>query len=430
MCGAKRLVSVCQILAFLTFLVFVQTRVEQRITYHGDQVLQVTPKTKEDVEFLENLLHNDSFKLDFWTHPSLPTKPVDIHVRRQNLKKFKQLLKSKTISFRVKTRNLQRLINGERTRFRSAVPFDAAFHSYYQIVHEMKRLEKINENLVKVFTLGKTYENRTMYGIKISSNITTSNKSVMFLNCGIHAREWISISTCMYIARALVRGSSQNSSVADLVDKMEWIIVPVVNVDGYNYARTTNRLWRKNRSPNGPPNSTECVGTDLNRNFNIKWAMTGAHYGKPCSPIYPGSHPFSEPETFNLARYMYKIRNRIKGYIDFHSYGQLWMSAWGFTRYYPPTYNTNYKAMIRIVRAIYNTNGTSYRFGPAAIAIYKTSGDATDWVYGILGVTHSYGVELPPSIFTRGGFVLPPHYIQPVGRETFAGLKALAYFLV
>ena len=58
---------------------------------------------------------------------------MDIHVRRQNLKKFKQLLKSKTISFRVKTRNLQRLINGERTRFRSAVSFDAAFHSYYQV---------------------------------------------------------------------------------------------------------------------------------------------------------------------------------------------------------------------------------------------------------------------------------------------------------
>ena len=28
-----------------------------------------------------------------------------------------------------------------------------------------------------------------------------ANKSVFFINCGIHAREWIAISTCVYVAR-------------------------------------------------------------------------------------------------------------------------------------------------------------------------------------------------------------------------------------
>ena len=59
----------------------------------------------------------------------------------------------------------------------------------------------------------------------------------------------------------------------------------------------------------------------------------------------------------------------------------------------------------------------------------KTSGDATDWVYGVLGVVHSYGVELQPSIFTDNGFILPPSYIEPVGKEAFAGLKTLASFV-
>ena len=56
----------------------------------------------------------------------------------------------------------------------------------------------------------------------------------------------------------------------------------------------------------------------------------------------------------------------------------------------------------------------------------KTSGDATDWVYGTLGVTHSYGVELPPFILAPGGFILHPDNIEPVGMETFAGVKAMA----
>lgn len=59
----------------------------------------------------------------------------------------------------------------------------------------------------------------------------------------------------------------------------------------------------------------------------------------------------------------------------------------------------------------------------------KTSGDATDWVYGTLGVTHSYGVELPPFILATGGFILHPENIEPVGMETFAGVKAMAEHL-
>ena len=44
-------------------------------------------------------------------------------------------------------------------------------------------------------------------------------------------------------------------------------------------------------------------------------------------------------------------------------------------------------------------------------------------------MTHSYGVELRPSIFTKDGFVLHPKYIEPVGKEAFAGLKTLAYLI-
>ncbi|KAL9959383.1 hypothetical protein ACROYT_G032705 [Oculina patagonica] len=431
MLRCKHFKAFCQILvlvAFWEFLDSVQTSQGTRRTYNGDQVLQVTPRTEKDVKFLDDLLQKkNNFELDFWTYPSQPGRPVDIHVSHSTMRQFKHALKRKSISFRVKVRNLQRLINKEGMRPRS-VPFNGKYHLYSQIVHEMKRLAGLNESLAKVFSLGKTYENRTMYAIKISSNISTSVKSVMFINCGIHAREWISISSCVYVARELVMKYPTDATVKHLVDKLEWIIVPVLNIDGYIYTHTTDRLWRKNRRPDS--NSTDgCVGTDLNRNFNFRWATVGAHYGQPCSDIYPGERPFSEPEVLHLAKYMYSIRRRIKGYVDFHSYGQLWMSPWGFTRYFPPTYSKHWAAMTRIVRAIYYTNGTIFRYGPAAIAIYKTSGDATDWVYGVLGVTHSYGVELQPSIFTENGFVLPPSFIEPVGKEVLAGLETLATFI-
>ena len=54
-----------------------------------------------------------------------------------------------------------------------------------------------------------------------------------------------------------------------------------------------------------------------------------------------------------------------------------------------------------------------------------TTGDTTDWTFGVLGIIHSYCVELRPRSSGQGGFVLPPDKIIPVGKETFEGLIAL-----
>ena len=55
----------------------------------------------------------------------------------------------------------------------------------------------------------------------------------------------------------------------------------------------------------------------------------------PCEEIYCGPKPFSESESLALARYLYKIRRKLISFIDIHTYGQLWMSPWGFTTGFP-----------------------------------------------------------------------------------------------
>ena len=46
----------------------------------------------------------------------------------------------------------------------------------------------------------------------------------------------------------------------------------------YEYTRTNNRYWRKNRSKNAGSN---CIGVDLNRNWGYKWGGMGASTN-PC----------------------------------------------------------------------------------------------------------------------------------------------------
>lgn len=52
---------------------------------------------------------------------------------------------------------------------------------------------------------------------------------------GIHAREWISPATVLYIIQQLVENRSETR---DLTDKVNWYILPVINVDGYEYTHT------------------------------------------------------------------------------------------------------------------------------------------------------------------------------------------------
>ena len=50
-----------------------------------------------------------------------------------------------------------------------------------------------------------------------------------------------------------------------------------------------------------------------------------------CDAIYAGPHPFSEGEMKVVRDQINRLKNNIKVYITFHSYGQKWMYPWGYT---------------------------------------------------------------------------------------------------
>ena len=100
-------------------------------------------------------------------------------------------------------------------------------------------------------------------------------------------------------------------------------------------------MWRKSRKPN--PSRPQCVGADLNRNFDshhagIDWTeitkiikysivfnqnlciLEAGASKDACSEYYAGSKPFSESETFALSEFIKSFD--IKLYMNFHSHGQ------------------------------------------------------------------------------------------------------------
>ena len=58
----------------------------------------------------------------------------------------------------------------------------------------------------------------------------------------------------------------------------------------------------------------------------------------PCSQIYDGRTPFSEPETRAVADFIGARNGTWKAFVTLHSYGQLWMAPYGYTTSKPDNF--------------------------------------------------------------------------------------------
>nr|KAF6368021.1 carboxypeptidase B2 [Myotis myotis] len=111
-----------------------------------------------------------------------------------------------------------------------------ASSSYYENYHPLNEIyswmDVITEqypDMIEKIHIGSSYEKRPLYVLKVSEKQQAA-KNAVWIDCGLHAREWISPAFCL------------------------WFI-------------DHNRMWRKNRSDH---ENNPCTGTDLNRNFASK----------------------------------------------------------------------------------------------------------------------------------------------------------------
>ncbi|CAM6006025.1 unnamed protein product [Sphagnum balticum] len=207
-------------------------------------------------------------------------------------------------------------------------------------------------------------------------------------------------------------------------------IAPVINPDGYEYSHSSTnpdvRLWRKNRSPMVCTFNACCQGVDLNRNFDFHWGGEGSS-ADPCSEIYQGTSPFSEPESRAVRDFVLAQRGQIKSFITMHSYSQIWMYPYGHARgSYPPDVNDLQRVAIQARDALGSLYGTQYTVGTGADTLYPASGGADDWAKTGGNVKYAYLIELRPSDDVWDGFMLNEAQIVPTARETFEGIKVVA----
>eukprot|EP01123_Difflugia_compressa_P006261 TRINITY_DN18433_c0_g1_i1.p1 TRINITY_DN18433_c0_g1~~TRINITY_DN18433_c0_g1_i1.p1 ORF type:complete len:424 (+),score=80.92 TRINITY_DN18433_c0_g1_i1:52-1323(+) len=416
-----KIATLCVVTTFVLLLTHYVSA--SRVTFTDHKVLRVTPSTSDQRLFLTSLFLTNT-SLDFWTEPAL-VGDVDIRVTPEQYEWLSQELSRQGITWSVWINDVESLVQQQmegRDKLQpqpvGAIDY-TVYHTYDEVIAWVKTLPTSYPNLVTLVNLGKSYEGRELLAVKVTSTKNTNPKPAIWFDGCIHAREWITTATVIYMLGHMLDDYGGDPTITTLIDNSEIFVLPVFNTDGYVYTWTTNRMWRKTRSPNS---GSSCVGTDPNRNWDFQWGGAGTSTD-PCSDSFCGASAFSEIEVKTVGLYI-KNAGNFKGYINFHSYSQLWMSPWGYTSTLPPDYQIQNTLSGRCVSALTEVYGTQYQYGPIATTIYPASGSSADYTYGAGKVLFSYGVELRDT--GEYGFLLPPNQIVPSGVETYAALKVWA----
>ncbi|MBM7773537.1 hypothetical protein JOD54_003741 [Actinokineospora baliensis] len=305
---------------------------------------------------------------------------------------------------------------------------DAGYHNYAEMVAELNKAITDHPGLISKQVIGKSYQNRDLYAIKISDNVATDeNEPEVLFTHHQHAREHITVEMAIYLLNLFTDSYATDSRIKGLVDTREIWILPDLNPDGgeYDIATGSYRSWRKNRQPNS---GSSAVGTDLNRNWDFKWGCCGGSSTSPSSDTYRGPSAGSAPEVSTVQNF---VKSRVVGgkqqistAIDFHSYSELvmWPFGWTYDQVVPGMTRAEYNTFQTLGKAMAQTNGYTPEQDSA---LYITDGAIDDYLWGAHKIW-AFTFEMYPTGSAGGGFYPPDEVIS---RETSRNKAAVLHLL-
>ncbi|KAI4456604.1 protease family m14 carboxypeptidase ab [Holotrichia oblita] len=391
---------------------------EEKKSYKGYQLWKLNLDSQNKSKVVITLKNNNV--LSTWGGNRTS---IDVLISRPNLRTVQRRLDENLINYKVLIDDVQEAIDDENPPLNPEEDEELAnrqghrmtFDSYHRLsdIHGfLDYLAVTYPTYCKVYVIGSSVQGRPLKVLRIS-NGNSGNKAV-WVDGGMHAREWITPASVSYIINHMAHNYDSETHA---IRSLDWYFLPVANPDGYEYAHTTDRLWRKNRARGG-----YCTGTDLNRNYGYRWG--GAGGGKnPCQETYAGTGPFSEPETAAIKDFLQRTSQQWRASISYHSYGQYILYPWGYDRKVPPDWTDLQKVAEQAATAMRQATGQYYTVGAAANTLYPASGGSDDWAKGTMKMKYTYTIELRDN--GRYGFVLPASYIVPTAKEALAALRVI-----
>jgi hypothetical protein len=377
--------------------------------YAGHKQVRLPMATRAVMEAIEPL------SPDVWTHRVVPLRPVDLRLSPEQYARFLAL----GLEHRVVIDDLQVTVDAERARIAArSQRDDVEWYEEYRTLDEYwvrwQAVVDANPDVAQLSVIGQSLEGRDMPGIVLNGD-GREDKPVFVINACQHAREWVSPAATTYMIEMLVSNYGSDPRITRLLDELEWVFLPMVNPDGFDYTWTDERFWRKNKRTI----NDVLFGVDLNRNWDVDWGGRGAG-SNPGSITYRGEAAFSEPELLAVLDAIDPVRDRVVGHLDVHTFGQYVLSPWGYTRDLPVDIAEYTELGDMFAAGVLDTTGATYEVGPTFTTLYQVSGGGSDWFYDALDA-RSWTIELRTNRFDP-----PPDQILPAGEELLEGTLRLA----
>ncbi|XP_054416618.1 carboxypeptidase A5 isoform X3 [Pongo abelii] len=248
-----------------------------QMNFTGDQVLRVLAKDEKQLSLLRDLEGLKPQKVDFWRGPARPSLPVDMRVPFSELKDIKAYLESHGLAYSIMIKDIQVLLDEEREAMaksrrleRSTSSFSySSYHTLEEIYSWIDNFVMEHSDIVSKIQIGNSFENRSILVLKFSTG--GSRHPAIWIDTGIHSREWITHATGIWTANKIVSDYGKDRVLTDILNAMDIFIELVTNPDGFAFTHSMNRLWRKNKSIRP---GIFCIGVDLNRNWKSGFGAT------------------------------------------------------------------------------------------------------------------------------------------------------------
>ncbi|XP_074646087.1 carboxypeptidase B-like [Tubulanus polymorphus] len=406
-----------------------------------DSIFRISPTSDIELSIVKGL---KSKNVVFWFEPNLHV-PTEAVIPTSSKDEVISILERGNIEFSEVEKTLGRAVLKENylnkkeklkstrqhTFSRPTLDYILSYYATYgEIVLWLRKMQRRWWNIATIVNIGKTREGRDMIVFKLGLK-SAKPKPIIFIDAGIHSREWLAPATALYLIHKLTEGYWTGKS-RYLLEMYDWYILPVENPDGYEmtFKGGESRMWRKNKRPVNPDlleeGDDDCFfhGVDLNRNWDYRWNETNPGQ---CFDDYGGPAAFSEPETQNVRDIMLKLlkNGRLKAVVSMHAYSELWMIPWSSELTHPADRADLMQVSLAATNAIFESSGHHWKAGSPPEIIYPASGTKMDWLKAN-GVKYAFGLELRPSRnFMGSGFLISPDHIKPSGEEIFAAVNAM-----
>jgi extracellular matrix protein 14 len=285
-------------------------------------------------------------------------------------------------------------------------------YAFLQVIESwMRLLEVMFPSIANLTSIGKSYERRHIYALRVGASSKDSDSSnprkAILVTGGVHGREWISTSTVSYLLWSAITLYDNEPFITKLLPEFDIIFIPVLNPDGYEYTWQTDRLWRKSRQQT---KVRYCRGMDLDHSFGYGWDAVERDTD-PCSESYGGEKPFQATEASRLAHWaknQTQSGTQIVALLDLHSYSQQILYPYAYTcAVDPPNFENLVELAVGLAKAVRLSSGESYTVSSAcqgAVQLEKgtsnsltrletSGGAAIDWFFRMFSLCSSLALD-------------------------------------